>query len=198
MFYAFNHPIYREVEYNELRQQVLYPPDVAALRNANISFTEPKSGLTVHQSGDFKLEERVKSMKRMSPKGPINENMWRRIGRSHDEVNEVVSNTMEHLKLLEVDRVRLTDIRKEINCYRAYLRHSTFLKADTDRAVNIRGEYLDNCMNNLAEAMREKRQLYYKMALDTPLENIRYQVLKTDSSDIQEEIRPRSEFLCDD
>ena len=39
MFYAFNHPIYREVEYNELRQKVSMPAEMNKLRKENCSFS---------------------------------------------------------------------------------------------------------------------------------------------------------------
>ena len=58
MFYGFNHPIYREVEYSDLRNKVLYPEVVKELRKQNISFNEIHSTQnTNHQSGNFKLEE---------------------------------------------------------------------------------------------------------------------------------------------
>ena len=72
MFYGFNHQIYREVEYSGLHNNALHPGVVKELRKRNISFSDLHSTRNInHQSEDFKLEERGKSMKRMSPKGNI-------------------------------------------------------------------------------------------------------------------------------
>ena len=59
-FFAFNHPIYREVEYNELRQKVMFPQEVSTLRKDNISFST-KSNIHGHnhEGGDFKLENQI-------------------------------------------------------------------------------------------------------------------------------------------
>ena len=61
MFFGFNHPIYRGVEYTELRNKVLYLDIVKQKREINFSFSDLKSLQNVnHQSGDFKFEENVK------------------------------------------------------------------------------------------------------------------------------------------
>ena len=105
MFYGFNHPIYREVEYSDLRNKVLYPEVVKELRKRNISFCEINSTQnTNHQFGDFKLEERVKSMKMMAPKGSITAETWQRIARSHDKVNNIVDHAMDLLNFNNEER----------------------------------------------------------------------------------------------
>ena len=64
MFFAFNHPIYREVEYNELRQKVIFPNEITELRKQNISFSTPgKDAKNNHEGGDFKLENQIKRIK---------------------------------------------------------------------------------------------------------------------------------------
>lgn len=42
LFYGFNHPIYREVEYNDLANSVRAPKAIEALRRRNISFRYAK------------------------------------------------------------------------------------------------------------------------------------------------------------
>ena len=42
LFYAFNHPIYQEIEYRDLRNQISYPDEIKKLLSANISFTSSK------------------------------------------------------------------------------------------------------------------------------------------------------------
>ena len=69
-FYGFNHPIYQEIEYRDLRNKIIYPPEIRAQLEENITFsnsTHPSRG----QGGDFILEQKVKKQKMLSPKGPI-------------------------------------------------------------------------------------------------------------------------------
>ena len=132
MFYRFNHPIYREVEYSDRRNKVLYPDVVKELRKQNISFSEIHSMQnTNHQFGDFKLEERVKSMKRMAPKGSITAETWQRIARSHDKVNNVVDHAMDLLNFNDEERSRFVNIGNEVVKWRALLHHSKYLRSNT-------------------------------------------------------------------
>ena len=77
MFYAFNHPIYREVEYNELRQRISFPSEIVQLRTENITYSNV-GGVTRnnHEGGDFKLENQIKRIKSLAPKGRISEDIW--------------------------------------------------------------------------------------------------------------------------
>ena len=55
LFYGFNHPIYQEIEFRDLRQQILMPEEVLEQRNQNITYsTSRKAGK--NQGGDFVLE----------------------------------------------------------------------------------------------------------------------------------------------
>ena len=65
---------------------------------------------TNHQFGDFKLVERVKSMKRMSPTGSITAETWQCIARSHDKVNNVVNHAMDLLNFNDEERSRFVNI----------------------------------------------------------------------------------------
>ena len=194
MFYAFNHPIYREVEYSDLRNKVIYPPKVKELCDNNISFVT-SNVKNSHQDGDFKLEEKIKSMKRMSPKGVVSSEMWTRVARSIDKVDAMVERGVQLLNYRDENQSRFTDISKEIVEWRAYLRNSNYLKHK--QMVNIDGEPLNPQIINLKDSIKEKRQEYFKKALTVPLENIRYKNLKVTSSDIAAEITP-FEFSCDD
>ena len=89
-FYGFNHPIYREVEYNELRQQALYPSEIANLREENISFSSSKCESKNHEGGDFKLENMIKKIKAITPKGKKDEEMWKRTIRASPSVSKVL------------------------------------------------------------------------------------------------------------
>ena len=131
MFHGFNHLIYREVEYSDLCNKVLYPEVVKELRKQNISFSEIHSMQnTNHQFGDFKLEEQVKSMKRMAPKGSIAAETWQSIARSHDKVNNVVDHAMDLLNFNDEERSRFVNIGNEVVKWRALLRHSKYLRSN--------------------------------------------------------------------
>ena len=188
VFFGFNHPIYREVEYNEWRNRVIYPEEILRLRTENISFRGHNSPPLTNQGGDFKLEERVQSLKRMAPKGGSSNEMWQRLARSHDQVNHVVSRAMQNLGLNETPRLRLVGIKNEINLWRAVLRHSQYLKSESDRPVSFDGCYLDGCMDDIMSSLQEKTEGYFQHALTTPLQNIQYDNLRVLSVDINEEI----------
>ena len=70
LFFAFKHPIYREVEYRELRNKVLYPPEIQVLLESNLSYSSSDKEQTC-QGADFILEEKVKSQKSIAPKGIV-------------------------------------------------------------------------------------------------------------------------------
>ena len=83
LFYAFKHPIYREVVYRDLRNRVLYPAEVRAHRDKYMSYsttTIPSKS----QGGDFILEGKVKRQKLIAPKGPIKSPMWQTLSRCLD------------------------------------------------------------------------------------------------------------------
>ena len=188
MFFAFRHPIYREVEYNELRQMALYPTDVASLRKVNSTFTKSDSDLCNHQGGDFKLEEKVKMVKELSPKGKIDKGMWQRVARGIDETDKVIQHGKDLLKMQQHDSNRVTPIETEIVKWRAYLRNSSYLKCSTKFISNINGRCLNPDLYDFTNALREKRETYWELARDTELQNIRYENLKLLGDD--EEITP--------
>ena len=72
MFYAFNHLIYREVEYNKSRNHVITWEAVKTSRNRNYTYTESSGAYENHKGGDFMLEQ----MKMLSPKGVMTTEMW--------------------------------------------------------------------------------------------------------------------------
>ena len=130
MFHGFNHLIYREVEYSDLCNKVLYPEVVKELRKQNISFSEIHSKQnTNHQFGDFKLEEQVKSMIRMATKSSITAEAWQqRIARSRNKLNNVVDYAMDLLNFNDEERFRFVNVENEVVKWAALLRHSKYLK----------------------------------------------------------------------
>ena len=82
----------------------LYQEVVKELRKPNISFSDLHSMQnTNQQSGYFKLEEHVKSMKRMAPKGNITAEIWQHIAWSYDIVNNGVDHAMDLLNFNDKD-----------------------------------------------------------------------------------------------
>ena len=69
-FFAFKHLIYREVEYRELRNKVLCPPEIQVFLESNVSYSSSNKEQTC-QSADFILEEKVKNQKSIVPKGIV-------------------------------------------------------------------------------------------------------------------------------
>ena len=55
IFHAFNHPIYQEIEYRDLKQKVFMPDEVRNQRRSNLTYTVSDNRGT-HQGGDFILE----------------------------------------------------------------------------------------------------------------------------------------------
>ena len=70
LFYAFEHQIYWEVEYWELCNKVLYPPEIQVLLESKVSYCSSDKEQTC-QGTDFILEEKVKSQKSIAPKGIV-------------------------------------------------------------------------------------------------------------------------------
>ena len=102
LFFAFNHPIYREVEYRDLKNRVSYPPDIRSLRDRNMSYST-STLIGKSKGGDFMLEEKVKRQKLLAPKGPITSSTWRTISRSLDEFDEIYSAVSAFLHLKDPD-----------------------------------------------------------------------------------------------
>ena len=82
---------------------------------------------TNHQSGDFKLEENIKSLKRIAPKGNVSSETWQKNARSHDKVKSIVDHTMNLLSFNDCERGRNVNIGREIIKWRTLLRHSRHL-----------------------------------------------------------------------
>ena len=102
MFFGFNHPIYRGVEYTELRNKVLYLDIVKQQREINFSFSDLKSLQNVnHQSGDFKLEENVKQLRRIAPKGNVSLETLQKIAQSHLKLKSIVDLAMNVLSFTD-------------------------------------------------------------------------------------------------
>ena len=192
LWFALNHPIYRENEYNDLREQVLYNDQVLALRDRNTTFSNGANDFN-HQCGDFKLEERVKTMKKLSPKGKMDKQMWQRVARGMDEVNGVIQHGQSLLHMKDDHAARITPIENEVVKWRALLRNSKYLSSNRRRVYTMDGKPLDEEFSHFMATVAKKRELYFDLALTENLESIRYDNLKVEIDglyDSDDEISP--------
>ena len=58
LFYGFNHPLYQEIEYRDLKNKAIYPDEVKRQRLKNLSYSLSKEPGRC-QGGDFMLEQKV-------------------------------------------------------------------------------------------------------------------------------------------
>ena len=159
LFYAFKHPIYREVEYRDLKNRVLYDKEVKELRDKNMSFSTTTL-MGKSQGGDFVLEGKVKRQKLLAPKGSIKAETWRTLSRALDTFDEVYSNVSSKLKLRDPDMQQSVNLQNEIITWRAVLRSSKYLSSPNYSSVpkNIYGEFLSDDLNDFVDNVVNKRK----------------------------------------
>ena len=90
---------------------------------------------TYHQFGNFKLEGRVNSMKRMAPKGTITAETWQRVARSHIEVNNVVDHAIDLLNFSDDERSRFVNTGNKVVKWSQPFRHY-----ECDTTINFEQE----------------------------------------------------------
>ena len=125
LFYAFNHPIYQYIEYRDLKNQVIYPKEVKKVLDDNMSFSKQLDHN--HQGGDFSLEGKIKRLKMVAPKGRISNELWRRISRGLDDIENICECTNKKLNISEQDEYRDVELYDEIVSWRAAIRNSEML-----------------------------------------------------------------------
>ena len=153
LFYAFNHPIYREVEYRDLKNRVLYPEQVRTLRDNNMSFNECQN-VGKSQGTDFVLKGKVKRQKLLAPKGSDKASTGKVLARCLDVFDDIYSVPCERLKLKDSNSSRVTDLQAEVSTWQTVLRSSSFLNKENfgDLPKNMYGELLSADIVNLTEA----------------------------------------------
>ena len=129
----FRHPIYQEIEYRDLKNRTLYPKEIKTVTDENMSFT---TSLDLnHEGGDFCLENKIKKHKLIAPKGRVSDEMWLRISRGLDTIEEISDHTSQMLKFEENILYRNVDIYDEVVKWRAILRSSNILSARKEEGV---------------------------------------------------------------
>ena len=146
---------------------------------------------TNHQFGDFKLEEQVKSMKRMAPKSSITtEAQQQRIARSRNKLNNIVDYATDLLNFNDEERSRFVNVENEVVKWGALLRHSKYLRCNTESFVTIYGDNLNSDLLGITQRLENICREYFRLAIHTSLENIRYNNFKVISSNFTDEIQP--------
>ena len=156
MFYGFNHPIYQELEYYDLANKVQYPKEIAALLDQNATFT---ANLEYnHQGGDFSLENKIKRHKMVAPKGNVTNDMWKRVTRSIDSIENICKTTNRNLGFSEDDHYKDVNLHEEIVHWRAVLRKSEIISSQDSVGfiTNIYKEPLNSKLESLTEVLTEK------------------------------------------
>ena len=67
LFYAFQHPIYQEIESRDFVALMVYPTEIKNVLDKNLAFTTTKESNPA--DGDFWLENKIKQHKLIAPKG---------------------------------------------------------------------------------------------------------------------------------
>ncbi|XP_057303732.1 uncharacterized protein LOC130641092 [Hydractinia symbiolongicarpus] len=179
-FFGFNHPYYREIEYRDLQNKAIYPPQVKEQRDKNLSFSVTKTKGR-NQGGDFLMEQKIKRQKMMAPKGSVDKSTWQRISRCVDAFDRIYENTSNLLDLKDDAGSRNIILGNEIIEWRAFLRHSKFLdNNDSSTVFNIYGEPISSNFLNLTEKLKQKRLEYWRQHREgVHLQKISYPLLQT-------------------
>ena len=200
LFYALNHPIYREIEYNDLRERAISTVEVNELRKRNTSYANEDGEFNFnHQDSDFKLEERVRTMKRLSPKGKMDKTMWKRVARGMDNVNKAVAHCKHLLKIDNDEATRMTPVDSEIVKYRAKLRSLKYFSNEDDYFQNMDGDKsLNPILKDFTSVVAQKREEFFALAQSSNLENIRYDVLSPFGEDCTSDLEDSEEDEASD
>jgi len=92
-FYGFNHPIYQEIEYRDLRNKAICSDQVRRQIDENLTFSSYYKPAKA-QGDDFLLKQ--KRQKMLSPKGPVDTTTWQRISRCVDKFDSVYDVSSYH------------------------------------------------------------------------------------------------------
>ena len=133
----------------------MYPDIVKQWRKINVSFSDLKSMQnTNHQSGDCKL----KSLKRIVPKGNVSSETWQKIARSHDKVKSIVDHAMNLLSFTDYGRGRNVNTDRKIIKWQALLFYSRYLKSTSNSLVGIYSDCLSDNLLNVTETLKKNKR----------------------------------------
>ena len=157
LFFAFKHPIYREVEYRKFRNKILYPDCINNLLENNMTFSTNETDSKC-QGGEFMLKEKIKSQKVLAPKGVIKSKTWQRISHSIDKVEDIVNNAKTKLGISSLALARNILLQKGIIEWQAILTISSFISNTRCTSVrNIYGEKLSDDIIDFANVSNKRK-----------------------------------------
>ena len=146
--------------------------------NENITFSATDITGKCQGGDDFILEGKIKKQRNIAPKGAVTAKTWQKISRSIDRVDDIVENAKSQLGIFDIPLSRNILLTKEISEWRAVLRLSGFLSGEKNTVItNIYNEKLSNDLVDFTNSVSNKRNEYFKKALNVPLENITYRNL---------------------
>lgn len=179
----------------------MYPEEVKLQRIRNLSYSKSTEKAR-NQGGDFLLEQKIQRQKMIPPRGIVTSTTWQRISRSIDKIDGILGNSSNILGTEEETRTRTIILNRETVEWRAILRYSKFLNNNSEECVlNIYGEKMGNDLLDFNLKLNDKRLEYWQFAKEkTPLENIRYQVIRTSCTADENstyQSSDESEYECD-
>ena len=157
MFYGFNHPIYQELEYHDLANQIQYTKELKELLDQNVSFTSSNLDYN-HQGADFSLEGKIKRHKMVAPKGIVTNERWKRVSRSIDKIESICKYINASLGFTDENAYSDVNLYSEIMHWRAVLRRSEMIANPEAEGVvrNIYNEPINPVLESLTEILNEK------------------------------------------
>ena len=167
LFYGFNHPIYQEIEFRDLKQKCIMPEEIRIQRKQNLTYTISEGKGGKHQGGDFVLEGKVKRQKMLASKGVDTYRMWRTASRGLHSIIEVTAAANDKLGYHDIDGDRNVNLSYEILRFRALLRHTKYLTkhAGQQNAYSMYGEPLSIDVLDLGKDCEKNMETYFKQML---------------------------------
>ena len=138
-------------------------------------------------------------MKRLSPKGKMDNRMWQRVARGMDNVNKAIVHCKNLLHIDTDESTRITPLESEIVKYRAKLRELRYFSKDDDYFCNMDGDKeMNTKLQDFAALVTGKREVFFRRAQTTPLQNIRYPVINPFGDDLNEALESEADELIED
>ena len=139
---------------------MLYPDIVKQGQKINVTFSDLKSIQNGdHQSADFKLEQNVKSLKRITPKVNVSSETWQKLQREN-KVESIVDHAMNLLSFVDYEICRNVNIDKEIIKWWALLHYFRYLKSTSNSLVGVYGDCLKDNLLNITETLNKMKVIF--------------------------------------
>ena len=122
------------------------------------------------------MENRIKHIKSITPKGKKHFGMWRRTIRATPTVSKVLQHGNKMLKIDDDNgTIRTPRSEREIIKWRGLLRNTKYLSVTTPYVQSFLRERLGDSLLEVGKECDKKRREYWIMVRDgNPMESIRY------------------------